>query len=112
MSKRNANTDIVVVTDATRRGLGERADFVGRRQEDGVDGLVFRCSCGCGGHVVVDRVKMEKVEAYRRAFKARCESRGVSPGFGGAVYVKGHEPMGILAETVRTGERTQLRATA
>lgn len=103
----------LVVTSSTRRGIGARPDFKGARREPQVDGLVFSCACGCGGHVLVDREPMERLEAYRLAHTARAKAKRWSAAvFGGACYVRGHEPMGIIGEAVRTGERTHLRATA
>lgn len=114
MSKPNlATEELVLVTDATRKGIGARADFVGRRQEGEADSLVFKCACGCGGHVAVDRVKMERLEAYRLAWLSRAKAKRIeTPCFGGLAYVSGHEPMGIVGDSVRTGVRTQLRASA
>lgn len=94
------------------RGLGARADFVGLRG-DGADArLVFKCACGCGGHALVSRSEMEKVEAYRTYLNAKAATAGRPHCFGGAVYVTGHEPLGIAFANTRCGERTHLRATA
>jgi hypothetical protein len=92
------------------RGIVARPDFKGARNPGG---LVFACSCGCGGHVLVQREAMERLEALRAAHTATAKvKRYPAAVFGGACYVKGHEPLGIIGESVRTGERTHLRATS
>lgn len=96
-----------------RVGIGARADFKGARRDAQTDGLVFRCSCGCGGHVLVQREPMERLEAYRAAHTARARAKHFSATvFAGLCYVKGHEPLGIIGESIRTGERVHLRATS
>lgn len=87
-----------------QRGIATRPDFRGARAPGG---LVFDCACGCGGHALVDRENMEKLEAYRAARQASAKIV-----FSGNVYIREHAPAGIVGEAIRTGERTHLRATS
>jgi hypothetical protein len=106
-------SDQTALVKSTRAGIFARPDFKGARRDANTDGLVFACSCGCGGHVLVDRSAMERLEVLRAAHTATAKAKGYATAvFGNACYVKGHEPLGIIGESVRTGERTHLRATS
>lgn len=84
-------------------------DLIGHRAE--TDELVFRCSCGCGGHVLISRRHAVGLDVARAGARERAAADGEAPCFGRGYFIEGHEPMGLAASKLRTGKRTQLRAT-
>jgi hypothetical protein len=112
---REGAVGLPVNRDGIQRLIGARNDFHGLRRVKDPAGnevgmLVMTCACGCGGHVLIKATDFENVAAYTLDFAARMKTAQRAPAIGTAVYVKGHEPLGIAAEQVRCGMRTQLRA--
>jgi len=84
-----------------------RKDWHGYRKDKG---HVFTCGCGCGGHVIVTNQQVGVTLVLREREQARTAKKPDAQVMAGdTFYVEGHEPMGVA--DVRTGQRTQLRAT-
>lgn len=87
-----------------------RRDFVGYRKA--TDSFIWRCGCGCNGHVAIAADSYEPLMEARKRNVERAAADDEPHCFGLAFYVDGHEPLGIAAGKFRTGPRVRVRATS
>jgi hypothetical protein len=73
---------------------------------------VFKCACGCGGHVLIKRTAAVALDVARDEARQRASEDGEAHCFGSGYFIEHHEPLGMVCRGSRVGKRTHLRATS